>query len=114
MSVQLRGEPALACPFNDLQGFVQLGHRISGLPGDLICLRQEGERIGHHMLRPGGAVCGRAATQETQSLRHIVSFDLYPAAKDRSKGMPAGETLLGRYREELISPLMQGCVVSNK
>src|SRR5262249_61264280 len=30
------------------------------------------------------------------------------------KGMPARETLLGRYRNELICPLIQSCVVSHE
>src|SRR5207245_1822000 len=41
-------------------------------------------------------------------------FDLDPAAKDRSQGVPEGKTLLGRDRKQLICAPIQGYVVSDE
>jgi hypothetical protein len=35
--IQLRCEPALPCPFDDLQRIVRQGYRLFNLPRDLIC-----------------------------------------------------------------------------
>jgi hypothetical protein len=70
--------------------------------------------MGHPQLRPGGAVSGRTGAQETYPLRHIAIFDLDPAAIDRSLRTPERETLLGRHRNQLVYPPIQGCVVSDE
>ena len=101
-------EPALPCPFDDLQGIVQQGQGLFNLPCDLTCRGEEGDIIGHPRFRPGGAVSARTAAQQRHSLRHIAIFDLDPAAKDRSQRTPEGETLLGRHRNQLVCPLIQG------
>jgi hypothetical protein len=41
-------------------------------------------------------------------------LDHDPAAMDRPHRTPDGEALLGRYRNELIRPLIQGYVISHK
>ena len=63
---------------------------------------------------PGGTVGGPTAAQQRYPLRHITIFDLDPAAKDRSQRMPTGETLLGRDRNQLVCPLIQGYLVSDE
>ena len=70
--------------------------------------------IGHPYPCPGGAVSGRTAAQERYTLGHIAILDLDPPAIDRSHRTPEGETLLGRHRNQLVCPLIQGCVVSDE
>jgi NAD/NADP octopine/nopaline dehydrogenase, alpha-helical domain len=62
--VQFRCEPARPGPVSALQGIVELGHGLLELPGDLACPGEEAEKIGHHCLRPSGAVSRRAAAQK--------------------------------------------------
>ena len=53
--VQLRGEPVLTRPLDDLQGIVQQRHRLLDLPRDLVSLSQEGDIV-HSRAGTGGAV----------------------------------------------------------
>ena len=41
-------------------------------------------------------------------------FDLYPSAIDRPLRTPVGETLRVRQRYELVYPITEECIVSNK
>src|SRR6516162_3974968 len=61
--VQFSREPALPCPFDDLQSIVRQGQRLFSLPCDLTCLSEEGDVLGHKRLGPGRAVSGRTAPQ---------------------------------------------------
>ena len=70
--------------------------------------------MGRPHFRPGGAVSRRAAPQERDTFRHITIPDHDPAAMNRSHGTPDGETLLGSYLYELVCPLVQGQIVSDK
>ena len=114
MPVQLRYEPALPCPFDDLQGLVQQGQGLFNLSCELTCCGEEGDRMGQIPLRPGGAVSGRPTAQKRHSLGHVAILDRDPTAIDRSQCTPVGETLLGRHRNQLVCPLIQGCIFSDK
>src|ERR1700730_13110523 len=70
--------------------------------------------MGHKQLRPGGAESDRTAAQERHSLRDITIFDPDPPTMDGSQRTPGGDTLLGRHRNEPVSPLIQGRVVSDE
>jgi hypothetical protein len=84
----------------------------TNLSCDLTCPGQEGKILGHPRKRSSGAVSLRTAAQERYPLYHIAILHLDPPATDRSLRMPAGETLLGRHRNQLACPLIQGHVVS--
>src|SRR5262249_3861912 len=62
--VQLGCEPALSCPFDNLQSIVEEGRGLFNLPCDLACPRQEGDMMRHPRLRPGGTVSGRTDPQQ--------------------------------------------------
>jgi hypothetical protein len=49
-----------------------------------------------------------------KTLSYLALFDLDPAANDSSLRAPEGETLLGRDRDQLVCPLIQGCVISDE
>src|ERR1700720_730365 len=68
--------------------------------------------MGHPGLRPGGAEGAQTAAQESYPFHHIAIFDLGISAIDRSLSTPGGETLFGRYRDQLISPLAEGRIIS--
>src|SRR5215472_6130535 len=112
--VQLCRQPALPSPFDDLQCLVQQGHGLFDLPGDPTCCGQEGDVIGRPRLRPSDPEGDRAAAQKRYPFGHIPIFDLDPAAVDGSHGAPVGETLLGRYRNQLLCPLVEECGVSDE
>src|SRR5262249_9745010 len=108
--VQLRLEPTLPCPFDDLQSLVQQGRRLFNLPCHLTCPSLEGDILGYYYLRTGGAVSGQTAEQERYPFDHIAIFDFEPATIDRSLCTPEGETLLGRDRNQLVCPLAEGSI----
>ena len=70
--------------------------------------------MGHKCLRPGGPVSARTAAEERYPLRHLTIFDLGPPAIDGSLPAPVRETLLGRDRNELACPLIQGSKVADE
>jgi hypothetical protein len=84
MSVQLGCQPALPCPFDQLQRPIEEGHGLLNLPCDLTCPGQEGGMIGHPGLRPGGAENRRPAAEQQCPFGHITIFDLAPSAIDGS------------------------------
>jgi len=54
--VQFGREPALPCPFDDLQGIVvQQGHGLFDLPRDLACPSKQSGKLGHKYFRTNGA-----------------------------------------------------------
>src|SRR6516165_780981 len=112
LPINLCCKPALPCYFHDLQSLVQQGHGLFILSRDLTCCGEESDMIGHVQLRPGCAVSRRTAAQERYSLRNIAFFYLDPATKDRSQCAPERETLLVRYRNELVCPLTEDCIIS--
>lgn len=59
--------------------------------------------MGHKKFRARSAEDRSTAAQERYSVRHIAFPDLDPAAKDRSRRTPEGETLLGRHRNQLAA-----------
>src|SRR6516162_3232408 len=110
--VELRRQPALPCPFDDLQGIVQQGQGLVNLPCDLTCPGQEGVNKGHPQLRPGGAESSRTTAQDRYPSGHIAIFDRDPAAIDRSDRTVLGETLFGRHRNQLVYPPAEDCAIS--
>ena len=76
--VQLRCEPALPSPIDDLQGIVQQGLGLFNLSGHLTCTGQEGDIMGHKHLRPSGTESGRSAAQERDPLHHITILNHDP------------------------------------
>ena len=70
--------------------------------------------MGYEQLRATGAISSRTASQQRYSLRHLAIFDSDPAAIDRSLRMPVWETLFGCHRNQLVHPVIQRCVVSDK
>jgi len=69
--------------------------------------------MGHKCLRPGGPVSARTAAEERYPLRHLTIFDLGPPAIDGSLPAPVRETLLGRDRNQLTCPIIQGSKVAD-
>src|SRR5271165_821760 len=92
LRVQFRLEPALPCPFDDLQGIVQQGQSLFNLPCNLTCSGQEAEMKGSPRGRPGSAVSSRTAAQQKYALGQVARIDLDPAAVNRSQRTPVGET----------------------
>jgi hypothetical protein len=82
-----------ARPCSPFRGRISVSHRSST---DLVLRFSRG-------FNPGSS---RTAMQERHSLRHLSVVDLDPAAIDRSERAPLGETLFGRYREELVCLLV--------
>ncbi len=83
--IQLCCEPALPCPFDDLQRLVQLGQGLFNLPCDLTRPGEEGEANEASTTLPRWR--GKAAEplrKKRYPLRHIAILDLDPAAIDRS------------------------------
>jgi hypothetical protein len=70
--------------------------------------------MGHPILRPSGAVSSQTAAKERHPLRYIAILDRDPASQDGSLGAPVGEILLGRYRDQLVYPLAEDCVISDE
>src|SRR2546423_1391111 len=70
--------------------------------------------MGHKCLRPGDAVSARTAAEEGYALCHLTIFDLGPPEIDRPLPAPVGKTLLGRDRNELSCPLIQGSKVADE
>ena len=56
MTVKLRREPALACPFKDFYGIVHKGEGFFKLPCARICPGQEGDMMRSPYLHRGGPV----------------------------------------------------------
>jgi len=67
----------------------------------------------HHRRRPGSAVSRQTAAQSRYSLGHIAIFGPDPTPIDSSKRTPEGETQLARDCNQLVRPLIHGCVVSD-
>src|SRR5271170_5459744 len=112
--VQLCCKPALSCSFHHLQSVVKLGQGLSNLPRSLTCHGKEGYVIGHPRLRPGGTISGQTAAQDSHSLPHIAIPDLDPPEIDHSRCVVQREPLLCRHRNQLVCPLLQGCVFSGE
>src|ERR1700746_515681 len=70
--------------------------------------------MGHPHLRPDSAVCRHTVAQEKYSFRDITVSGPYPPTMDGSERTPGGDILLGRYRYQLVNPLIQGRVVSDE
>ena len=71
--------------------------------------------MGHKQLRPPDSAESRRTTaQEKYSFRDITIFDPYPPTMDGSVRTPGRNILLGRHRNQLVNPLIQGRVVSDE
>src|SRR5215469_16586991 len=113
-SVQLRCEPALPCRVDELQGLVQQGQCLFPSSRDLARPGQESYMMGHIHLYPGRAISGQTIAQERQSFRRIAIIVFDPSATDDPVRTPEGKTLLGCYRNHLIYPLTESCVLSEE
>src|SRR5271168_1004975 len=111
LPIELRGEPALPRPFDELQRLIQPGRAFCDLTCDLTCPGQEGDIQGHPRRGPSGTVSARTGTQKRKALRHIGILGLDPPEKDRSRCTIERETLIGRDRNQAVRPLLQAHIV---
>src|SRR5215813_14706507 len=110
---ELRGEPALPRPFDELQRLIQSGRAFFDLTCDLTSPGQEGNVQGHPRRRPSRTVSARTGAQQRQTLDHIGILGLDPPTEDRSCRTVERETLIGRDRDQVVRPLLQAYVVTD-
>src|SRR5262245_30751944 len=106
VSVQLRLEPALSCPLDDLQGLAQQKGCFFKFARDLTCHRQAGDVMGRPQLRPSGAVSAQTTAQERYALHQITTLGLAPSEIDGSLCTPPREALLRSNRNQLLRALI--------
>jgi hypothetical protein len=106
VSVQLRLEPALSCPLDDLQGLVQQKGCFFKFARDLTCHCQAGDVMGRPQLRPSRAVSAQTTAQERYALHHITTLSLAPPEIDGSLCTPPRKTLLRSNRNQLLRALI--------
>src|SRR5262252_9230196 len=94
MPVQFGIEPALSCPFRDLQRIIQLNQTFLKLSCKTAGASQKRSIVRHEHLCPGGAVSAQTAVQERYPFDDITIFDLAPSTIDPSHSSPIGETVL--------------------
>src|SRR5262249_26451932 len=111
LPIELRSEPALPRPFDELKRLIQPGRAFFDLTCDLTCPGQEGDIQGHPPRGPSGTVSARTGTQKRQTLSHIGIPGLDPPTEDRCRCTIERETLIGRERYQAVRPLLQAYVV---
>src|SRR5215467_8942127 len=88
VSVQLRPQPALPSPLDDLQSIIQQIHRLLDLPCDLVRPRQKADLIGYPRLCSDGAVRCQTPLQPRYPLRDVACINPDPSAKDNPRCAP--------------------------
>src|SRR5215471_12108926 len=99
---ELRGEPALPCPFDQLQRLIQPGRAFFDLTCDLTCPGEEGDIKRHPRGGPSRRVRARTGTQKRQALSQIGILGLDPPTEDRSRCTIEREALTGRDRNQVV------------